>query len=64
MYTEEDCSYFGLVLIPRNEVWWVPVSETIGKKSLCTNIENDSLSRYRAATDGLKKVAANVPATI
>jgi hypothetical protein len=64
MYTEEDCSYFGLVLIPRNEVWWVSVSEIIGKKLLCTNIDNDFLCIYRAATDGLKKVAANVPATI
>tara|TARA_A100001037_G_scaffold246414_1_gene228149 strand:- start:1166 stop:1495 length:330 start_codon:yes stop_codon:yes gene_type:complete len=26
-YTEEDCSYFALVLIPRDEIWWVPVSE-------------------------------------
>ena len=24
MYTEEDCSYFALVLIPREEVWWMP----------------------------------------
>jgi hypothetical protein len=54
MYTEEDCSYFGLVLIPRDEVWWVPVSEVTGKKSLCTNTDKDWLFRYRGNLDSLK----------
>ena len=55
LYSEDDCSYFGLVLIPRNEVWWIPFSEVRGKQSVCTNIERDPLAEYRAATDGLKK---------
>ena len=55
LYSEADCSYFGLVLIPRNEVWWIPFSEVRGKQSVCTNIERDPLAEYRAATDGLKK---------
>ena len=46
-YTEEDCSYFALVLIPRDEIWWVPVSEVTGKKSICTNAEKDTLPEYR-----------------
>ena len=57
LYSEGDCSYFGLVLIPRNEVWWIPFSEVRGKQSVCTNIERDQLAEYRAATDGLKKVS-------
>ena len=54
MYTPADCSYFGLVLIPRDEVWWVPIEEVIGKRSVCTNTDNDSLSRYRGNLDALK----------
>ena len=54
LYSEGDCSYFGLVLIPRNEVWWIPFEEVTGKKSLCTNIDNDSLFRYRGNLDALK----------
>jgi len=54
MYTPADCSYFGLVLIPRDEVWWVPIEEVIGKRSVCTNTDNDSLSRYRGNLDSLK----------
>jgi|TARA_B100001964_G_C14044675_1_gene514232 hypothetical protein len=64
LYSETDCSYFGLVLIPRNEVWWIPFSEIKGKHSVCTNIERDGLAEYRGATDGLKKVPAEVVATI
>ena len=55
LYSEGDCSYFGLVLIPRNEVWWIPFSEVRGKHSVCTNIEHDSLAEYRGNIDGLKK---------
>ena len=54
MYTPADCSYFGLVLIPRDEVWWVPIEEVIGKRSVCTNTDNDLLSRYRGNLDSLK----------
>ena len=55
LYSEADCSYFGLVLIPHNEVWWIPFSEISGKHSVCTNIEHDSLAEYRDNIDGLKK---------
>ena len=55
-YTEDDCSYFTLVLIPRDEIWWVPVSEVAGKKTICTNAENDVLHKYRGNLQRLKKV--------
>ena len=55
LYSEADCSYFVLVLIPHNEVWWIPFSEIRGKHSVCTNIEHDSLAEYRDNIDGLKK---------
>jgi hypothetical protein len=64
LYSEADCSYFGLVLIPRNEVWWIPFSEVRGRLSVCTNIERDGLAEYRGATDALKKVAPEVAPTI
>ena len=64
LYEEGDCSYFGLVLIPHDEVWWVPFSEVRGRHSVCTNIERDALAVYRAATDDLKKVAPEVAPTI
>ena len=54
-YTEEDCSYFALVLIPRDEIWCVPVSEVAGKKSICTNAEKNLLLKYRGNVEGLKK---------
>ena len=54
LYTEEDCSYFALVLIPRDEIWWVPVSEMAGKKLICTNAENDTLQQYRGNLSQLK----------
>ena len=54
LYTEEDCSYFALVLIPRDEIWWVPVSEVAGKKSICTNAEKDTLQQYRGNLSQLK----------
>ena len=53
-YTEEDCSYFALVLIPRGEIWWVPFSEVSGKKSICTNAEKDVLCQYRGNLSQLK----------
>jgi len=55
LYLEGDCSYFGLVLVPRNEVWWIPFSEVMGKQSICTNIERDSLAEYRGNLESLKK---------
>ena len=64
LYSEADCSYFCLVLIPHNEVWWIPFSEVRGRLSVCTNIERDGLAEYRGATDGLKKVAPEVAPTI
>ena len=54
MYTEEDCSYFALVLIPRDEVWWLPFSEVKEKRSICTNIEKDLLVEYRGNLEPLK----------
>jgi hypothetical protein len=53
-----------VVLIPRDEIWWVPFSEVKGRHSVCTNIERDGLAEYRGATDGLKKVAPEVAPTI
>jgi len=64
LYSEADCSYFGFVLIRRNEVWWIPFSEVKGRYSVCTNIERDGLAEYRGATDDLKKVATEVAPTI
>ena len=55
LYSEADCSYFGLVLIPFEEIWWIPVSEIGGRTSICTNIEKDLLAIYRGNTDDLKK---------
>ena len=55
LYSEGDCSYFGLVLIPHNEIWWIPYNLLKGKKSVCTNIESDSWAEYRGNTDSLKK---------
>ena len=54
LYSEADCSYFGLVLIPFEEIWWIPVSETGGRTSICTNIEKDLLAIYRGNTEVLK----------
>jgi len=31
LYSEAYCSYFRLVLIPHNEIWWIPFSEVRGK---------------------------------
>ena len=53
-YTEEDCSYFVLVLIPRVEIWWVPFAEVAGKKSIFTNAEKDTLQQYRGNLNQLK----------
>jgi hypothetical protein len=53
-----------VVLIPHDEIWWVPFSEVKGRHSVCTNIERDGLAEYRGATDGLKKVAPKVAPTI
>ena len=63
LYSEADCSYFGLVLILHDEIWRVPFSAVRGRHSVCTDIERDALVGYRAATDGLKKVPAEVAAT-
>ena len=54
----------SVVLIPHDEIWRVPFLEVRGRHSVCTNIERDALAGYRAATDGLKKVPAEVAATI
>jgi len=54
LYVESDCTYFALVLVPRNEIWWLPFSEVSGKPSVCTNIERDPLAEYRGSLDNLK----------
>ncbi|MDP7014105.1 MAG: group I intron-associated PD-(D/E)XK endonuclease [Verrucomicrobiota bacterium] len=54
LYEESDCTYFALVLVPRNEIWWLPFSEVSGKPSVCTNIERDPLAEYRGSLDNLK----------
>lgn len=54
LYVEGDCTYFALVLVPRNEIWWLPFSEVSGKPSVCTNIERDPLAEYRGSLDSLK----------
>ena len=54
LYSAEDCTYFALVLIPRDEIWWVPISEVAGKKSICTNAEKDVLHKYRGNLAPLK----------
>ena len=64
LYSEADCSYFDLVLIPRNEVWWIPFSEVKGRHSVCINIERDALAQHRGVGEGLKKVAPEVAPTI
>ena len=55
-YTEEDCSYFALVLILRDVIWWVPVAEVAGKKPICTNAEKyaATVSRQTEPTKGIK----------
>ena len=55
LYEEGDCSYFYLVLVPRNEIWWIPFEFVRGKRSICTNIERDVLHHYRSAVSNLKK---------
>ena len=32
LYSEDDCSYFGLVLIPHDEIWWIPYNVLKGKR--------------------------------
>ena len=54
IYTEEDCSYFALVLILRDVIWWVPFAEVAGKKPICTNAEKDTLQQYRGKLSQLK----------
>ena len=53
-YTEEDCSYFALVLISLDEIWWVPVAEVSVKRSICTNAKKDTLQQYRGKLSHLK----------
>ena len=48
MYTDEDCSYFSFVLIPLNEIWWIPYNLFKGKRSVSTNIEADSWANIEA----------------
>ena len=60
LYEEGDCSYFGLVLIPCDEIWWLPFSEVRGRHSVCTNIERDTLHQFRSSTCGLKRLATEV----
>ena len=62
LYTEDDCTYFFVVLVSHDEIWWVPFSEVRGRHSVCTNIERDNLHQFRSSTCGLKKVAAKVAA--
>jgi hypothetical protein len=45
---------FQVVLIPNDEIFGVPFSEVKGRHSVCTNIEHDSLAKYRGNIDSLK----------
>ena len=63
-FTQLAIKAISVVLIPHDEIWWVPFSEVKGRHSVCTNIERDGLAEYRGATDGLKKVAPKVAPTI
>lgn len=54
VYTEEDCTYFACVLVPKNAIWWIPFSEVEGRRSICTNLERDKLGRYLNCVDSLK----------
>ena len=58
MYTEDDCSYFALVLIPRVEVLRMPISEINGSRSISTNINRDSIAEYRGNVEPLKVIKA------
>ena len=53
----------SVVLIPHDEIWWVPFSEVKGRHSVRTNVERGGLAEYRGTTDGLKKVPAKVAAS-
>ena len=35
LYSKADCCYFESVMIPHDEVWWIPISEVSGKQSVC-----------------------------
>lgn len=54
LYEKWDCSYFALVLVPHNEIWWIPFEFVEGRKSICTNMERDVLHEYRDAIAKLK----------
>ena len=54
MYTEDEFSYLTLVLVPRDNFWWKPLSEINGKRSVSTNINRDSIAEYRGNLETLK----------
>ena len=62
LYSEADCSYFGLVLIPFEEIWWIPVLEIGGRTSICTKIKKD-FWQFIAETRRPQKVALEVALT-
>jgi len=55
VYHKNDCCFFGLVPIPKGEIWRLPV-EVIGPRSyVCTNIDTDQLAEFRGNFESLKK---------
>ena len=56
MYIEDEFSYLTLVLVPRDNFWWKPIPEINEKRSVSTNINKDSLAKYRGNLRPLKAV--------
>ena len=57
---KNDCSFFGLVLIPKGEIWWLPVEVIVPRSSVCTNIDTDQLAEFGGNFESLKNVIKSV----
>jgi len=60
LYSEGGCAYFLFVLVPNDEICWIPFSEVRGRLLLCTNMEQDTLHQFSSSACGFKKVAPEV----